>query len=510
MSGLRSRGTHGFVSALILASCVAFVSGCSDPRPTASRGADGGAGGGSKACTLCHGDATRQATATNPMLPSAPPKGTNGESDVTARAVGAHQLHLQGGAIGPAVACAECHIVPTTAAHANGKVDLAFGTLATTGGAVPTWNGSSCSASYCHGGFAGGSSTNAPVWTQARAASCGTCHGLPPAAPHPDVGVTSNCGTCHTGYTATTVNLATHVDGKVDVANMSLHLLPRRSGPRRHDAEPPQLRRAAHGLEGRVRHDHPRGGRPRPPPQGRQRHRLHRVPRRPHQQHPLERLGRDRLRDRRPDGRRHAGLERRDLLQRLLPRRLPRRQRRLHADLDQPGRLELRHLPRRAALRAPHPERRLRLVPHRLHLDLRQRLDPRERQGGRRRDVLHLLPRRRDPGRHRAQSRSRRRAAQGHHGQQRHHLRRRRRPPGPPERGLAAQRHGLHRVPRHPWPGHAPQRRPRPRLGPARARPAAPSPPSTRPASPAPTTATAPPSVEPPTTARSGPAGAWK
>ena len=67
----------------------------------------------------------------------------------------------------------------------------------------------------------GGDSTNAPVWTQARAASCGTCHGLPPAAPHPDVGAGSNCGSCHTGYTATTVNLATHVDGKVDVANLT-------------------------------------------------------------------------------------------------------------------------------------------------------------------------------------------------------------------------------------------------------------------------------------------------
>jgi hypothetical protein len=33
-----------------------------------------------------------------------------------------------------AVACAECHPVPSSASHANGVVDLRFGTLATTGG----------------------------------------------------------------------------------------------------------------------------------------------------------------------------------------------------------------------------------------------------------------------------------------------------------------------------------------------------------------------------------------
>ena len=221
MAGRRSARTQALVSALILACSAALFSGCSDPRPTASSGTDGGVIGGSKACTLCHGDGARQATTLNPALPAAPPKGSNGEIDVSTRAVGAHQLHLQDGAVRSAVACAECHVVPTTAAHANGKVDLAFGTLATTGGAVPLWNGSSCSASYCHGGFAGGNATNAPVWTQARASSCGTCHGLPPAAPHPDVGTGSSCGSCHTGYTATTVNLATHMDGKVDVANLT-------------------------------------------------------------------------------------------------------------------------------------------------------------------------------------------------------------------------------------------------------------------------------------------------
>ena len=221
MSGRQSPGTHTLVSVLILACSIALVSGCSDPRPTASTGTGGGTGGDSKACTPCHGDATRQDTTTNPRLSASPPKGTKGETDVTARAVGAHQLHLQDGAIRAAVACAECHVVPTTTAHANGKVDLTFGSLATSGGAAPLWNGSSCSASYCHGGFPGGNAANAPVWTQARASSCGTCHGLPPAAPHPDVGTGSNCGSCHTGYSATTVNLATHMDGKVDVANLS-------------------------------------------------------------------------------------------------------------------------------------------------------------------------------------------------------------------------------------------------------------------------------------------------
>ncbi|HQR31000.1 MAG TPA: CxxxxCH/CxxCH domain-containing protein, partial [Anaeromyxobacteraceae bacterium] len=58
-----------------------------------------------------------------------------------------------------AVACEECHTLPTTTAHANGKVDLAFGTLATTGGASPAWNGTTCSNVYCHGSFAGGNAS---------------------------------------------------------------------------------------------------------------------------------------------------------------------------------------------------------------------------------------------------------------------------------------------------------------------------------------------------------------
>ena len=171
---------------------------------------------------------------------------------MTARAVGAHQLHLQGGAIRPAVACAECHVVPTTAAHANGKVDLAFGTLATTGGAVPSLERLLLLGLLLPRRLPGRRTRpTRPSGPQARATSCGTCHGLPPAAPHPDVGAGSNCGTCHTGYTATTVNLATHVDGKVDVANLtctSCHGDPARAdttlNPRNSPRRPPRARRA--------------------------------------------------------------------------------------------------------------------------------------------------------------------------------------------------------------------------------------------------------------------------
>jgi hypothetical protein len=45
---------------------------------------------------------------------------------------------------------------------------------------------------------------------------CGSCHAVPPPAPHPAI---QTCGTCHPGYTASTVNAATHADGQVQ-ANM--------------------------------------------------------------------------------------------------------------------------------------------------------------------------------------------------------------------------------------------------------------------------------------------------
>ena len=459
MSGRRSTSTHLLVSALILACSAAIVSGCSEPRPAASSAGGGDGGGGSKACTLCHGDENRLATTTNPQLPAAPPKGSNGEIDVSTRAVGAHQLHLQDGAVRSAVACAECHVVPTIAAHANGKVDLAFGTLATTGGAVPLWNGSSCSASYCHGGFAGGNATNAPVWTQARASSCGTCHGLPPAAPHPDVGTGSNCGSCHTGYTATTVNLTTHMDGKVDVANLtcsSCHgdstradttLNPRFSAapPKGSKGETATTSRAvgAHAL-------HLKDGTSFACTE------CHVVPTSTSHSNGTAEIAFGTIA---ATGGTSPAWNGATCSNVYCHGSFTGGNRTYAPTWTNPVRDLLRHLPRRSSGCPAHPEHRLRLVPHRLHLHDGQRLAPREREGRRREPDLLLLPWRRDASRDHAQPRSPRRAAQGRQGQHRHHRPRRRRPPAPPGRRNALGRNGLRRVPRHPHQHHPLERR---------------------------------------------------
>jgi predicted CxxxxCH...CXXCH cytochrome family protein len=162
-------------------------------------------------CTSCHGT-----TGVN----AAPPAGTRAETTTAARAVGAHQAHLAGAKVGKAVACSECHVVPTAMNHADASVQVVFGSLTKTGGAIPVWNGATCASTYCHGATLPGGANKVPAWTTVDGSqdACGTCHAIPPAAPH----VTrTDCGSCHTGYSATTVNLATHIDGKVDVVALT-------------------------------------------------------------------------------------------------------------------------------------------------------------------------------------------------------------------------------------------------------------------------------------------------
>ncbi|MBS1124740.1 MAG: Multiheme cytochrome, partial [Deltaproteobacteria bacterium] len=167
------------------------------------------------ACDSCHG-ANGQ---------SAPPKDTAGNVATSQRGVGAHAQHL---VTNPtwhaAMACTDCHRIPA-GVNDQGHVDtplpaeIVFSTFAGAG----TYNGSTCSNTYCHGGgtspLAGGSHTS-PVWTQVDGtqSQCGSCHGAPPPPPHP---VDSDCGSCHqtmiAGGGLTIAYPALHIDGKVDV-----------------------------------------------------------------------------------------------------------------------------------------------------------------------------------------------------------------------------------------------------------------------------------------------------
>ena len=138
-------------------------------------------------CTLCHGDLTQTAVAATSGA-SAPgfnatAADTTGATAATAAAVGAHAAHLTGTRWrATALACSECHTVPAAGdvAHATGigtggaRATVAFGTLARTGGittaayagsttAAGTNGAGTCSNVYCHGNFKNGATTARPV-----------------------------------------------------------------------------------------------------------------------------------------------------------------------------------------------------------------------------------------------------------------------------------------------------------------------------------------------------------
>src|SRR3990172_1250917 len=208
-SPLATRG-----SAIVVGGCDAVRS---SPAPSS------GAAASSDTCTRCHGDPARNA---------APPRSVRGATETSDVGVGAHQAHLTDGAIRQAIACGECHVVPSSAdspGHMDGaRAPVTFGALATTGGAKPSWdtNQLSCSATYCHGATLGpGGTSQAPIWTKVDGtqAACGTCHGIPPtSAGHPAVsGGAGACSACHPQTVkpdgSIHVSGGKHIDGTVQV-----------------------------------------------------------------------------------------------------------------------------------------------------------------------------------------------------------------------------------------------------------------------------------------------------
>jgi predicted CxxxxCH...CXXCH cytochrome family protein len=168
-----------------------------------------------EACSTCHGSLT------NP----APPKDLDDNTATTVRTVGAHQSHVVASGIARALDCSECHLKPAAmsdAGHLDGTLpaELAFGSLAVTGGLTPAWDGQTCSNTYCHGTFEGGTDA-APVWTEVGTgqAACGSCHALPPpsSAGHPQV---DNCSLCHPRVADSDRNIVDktlHMNGSVEI-----------------------------------------------------------------------------------------------------------------------------------------------------------------------------------------------------------------------------------------------------------------------------------------------------
>jgi len=198
--------------ALVIATVLAAA--CGEPRQAAM---PSGGAVDPASCTLCHGDKA--------AVDPAPPRGTHGETSTADAAVGAHQQHLRAGRLSGPIACSECHLVPTTFAHASQPLDLTWGALARADGAAPAFDPSRLTcANYCHGATMGGGSLKSPVWNKVDGtqAACGTCHGLPPPRPHPAVqGGLVGCSACHAGTVSSsgTIDVAggLHVNGEVDL-----------------------------------------------------------------------------------------------------------------------------------------------------------------------------------------------------------------------------------------------------------------------------------------------------
>ncbi len=176
-----------------------------------------GQGDASTECTSCHGDARRSGTA---LRRAAPPIDLLGSSDPHDPGVGAHSIHLDASSTHGPVACDECHVVPERT-DSPGHIDhappatLVFGALAKENGLTPNYDpvAHTCRDTYCH------HDAN-PVWTAPRtsAETCGTCHGLPPPTPHPQL---TDCSLCHGMVVGsddrTIIDPLLHVNGVVDV-----------------------------------------------------------------------------------------------------------------------------------------------------------------------------------------------------------------------------------------------------------------------------------------------------
>ncbi len=140
----------------------------------------------------------------------------------TNTSVGRHDQHV-GSAISRTITCADCHlnhanVITDTNDHIDGN-GIAEVILGGTGVYSRTnATSSTCATAYCHGDFLGGTPIT-PNWTSTTAMTCTSCHLTTTQATGAHPRHTSfACSVCHgTGYSATAVNAAVHVNGVKNV-----------------------------------------------------------------------------------------------------------------------------------------------------------------------------------------------------------------------------------------------------------------------------------------------------
>jgi predicted CxxxxCH...CXXCH cytochrome family protein len=181
------------------------LAGCGDARTIKGEAV----GAQSAACANCHSSEGE------------PPPFRDADGSIEANQLnaGSHDAHV-GGALSAPIACSVCHPVPRSVSDAghledNPSTDVRFGSLATTGGATPTYSRPTCSATYCHGSIPGGSTPNLS-WTGTKPVmTCSSCHGFPPPTgihvAHVELHDVQ-CTQCHGA-----VLTATHVNGQKDL-----------------------------------------------------------------------------------------------------------------------------------------------------------------------------------------------------------------------------------------------------------------------------------------------------
>ena len=202
-----------------LAACIlaGAVAACGEARPALERGGAAAAAD----CTACHGGLGDDT--------GAPPRDLNGRTATTEVTVGAHATHVKAGPLAAAFDCDACHVKPASIGapgHLDPSQKIVWGTLASAGGASPSWDRASatCSNVYCHGATLVGGTIVTPRWTavDGSQAACGTCHGLPPSN-HPVLAAGSTAATCSACHPETVkpdgsidASAGRHVNGAVD------------------------------------------------------------------------------------------------------------------------------------------------------------------------------------------------------------------------------------------------------------------------------------------------------